>query len=197
MLLIRLIGFELKGLASVVLWITGRRHGVPPGATVVTYSRGQTAVLAGFLVVMVAELIGVEMLLRALGAPPPVRIAFLVIDAYGVLFCLGMMASCVTRPHVVSDGELRIRYGYYLDVRVPRDRIASVRRVDNRNERGTVAVADGVLVTAVFSQTNLVIELDEPVTFTRPLGRRASVRTIRFFADEPNLVPTVSSPHRS
>ncbi|WP_329086189.1 hypothetical protein [Streptosporangium sp. NBC_01469] len=38
------------------------------------------------------------------------------------------------------------------------------------------------------SQTNVVVELTEPVIVVRPLGRRAEATTIRFFTDTPDAV---------
>jgi hypothetical protein len=53
------------------------------------------------------------------------------------------------------------------------------------NESGMVTVANGRLGVAVSSQTNVIVELTEPITVIRPLGRRAEATTIRFFADTP------------
>ena len=184
-MILRLLVFELKGLASLGWWLARRRHGVPPGATPVSYSRGQTPVLVMFLFLLVLELVAVEVLLRALGTPSVVRTAFLALDAYGIFFCLGVIAACVTRPHVITADEVRIRYGGFFDLRVPRNLVATARQAVNRNERGTVRVADGVVVVSVFAETNLVFELTEPVLVRRPLGRLAFAWTIRCFADDP------------
>lgn len=182
----RLAGFEAKGMASLALWLTGRRHGVPPGAVAVGYAKAQTALQVTFLVLSVAELVAVELLLRTFGAPGGVRVALLVVDAYGVLVGLAVVAGCVTRPHVVSAAAVRLRYGAFFDLRVPRARIVAARRVRNLNERGTVRVADGTLVVAVAAQTNVALELTAPVPVVRPLGRRAETTRIRFWADDPD-----------
>ncbi|MBC6457904.1 hypothetical protein [Actinomadura sp. HBU206391] len=181
----RIMGFDLKGMVSLALWIARRRHGVPPGATPVSYSRAQTSTMLVFLFAMVVELVGVEILLRAFGAPVGLRAVFLVIDGYTVLIVLAAIAGCITRPHVVTADEVRIRYGAFFDLRVPRVRIAEIRHIRNFNENGMVKAEDGRLVVAVASQTNLVIELTEPITAVRPLGRRFEARTIRLFADDP------------
>jgi hypothetical protein len=101
---------------------------------------------------------------------------------------VAVIAACITRPQVLSDDELRIRYGAFFDLRVPRDRIALMRVARNFNESGMVRIEDGRLSVAVASQTNVVVELDEPVTVVRPLGERGEVRTVRFFADDPGLL---------
>ncbi|MQY06821.1 hypothetical protein [Actinomadura macrotermitis] len=181
----RIAGFDLTGMASLALWVARRRHGVPPGATAVPYSGAQTAMTSLFLFAMVVELFAVEILLRAFDAPAGLRAFFLFLDGYTVLAVLAVIASCVTRPHVVSPDGLRIRYGAFLDVRVPRERIASVRKIRRFDENGHVGVTDGRLAVAVASQTNVLIELTRPITIVRPLGARAEVHAIRFYADVP------------
>jgi glucose/arabinose dehydrogenase len=96
---------------------------------------------------------------------------------------------------VITADDLRIRYGAYFDLRVPHDKIASVRLTRNYNETGIVAVKDGLLTVAVGSRTNVTIELTEPLTVVRPLGRRAEVTRIRFFADEPGLARSPVAPY--
>ncbi|TDD14635.1 hypothetical protein [Nonomuraea diastatica] len=185
---LRVLGFEVKGLASAGLWIVRRRHGVPPGASAVTYAKEQTFVLALMLFAMAIETVVVDLLLVAVGVPGWLRYTVLIADLYGLLFGVLLAAACATRPHVITDDELRIRYAAYFDVRVPLDRIVSVRTGRNLNEDRMVSVADGQLGVAVASQTNLTVELAGPVTVVRPLGRRAEVTSIRFFADDPEAV---------
>jgi hypothetical protein len=192
----RILGFDLKGMVSLALWVARRRHGVPYGATAVSYSRAQTSTMMVFLFAMVVELVGAEILLRAFGAPVGLRTVILVVDAYTVLIVLAVIAACITRPHVVSADEVRIRYGAFFDLRVPREQIAKVRVVRNFNENGTVKVQNDRLAVAVASQTNLILELTEPITAVRPLGRRAEARTIRFFADDPRAAIRVLQPRR-
>ncbi|MEJ3745663.1 hypothetical protein WEI85_20520 [Actinomycetes bacterium KLBMP 9797] len=182
----RLTQFEAAGLVSLVLWAVRRRHGVPRGTTAVPYSGAQTSIMMFFVVASVIELIAFEVLLRALDAPDAVRMPILFLDAYGVVIMLGVVAAFSTRPHVVSASEVRIRSGAYVDLRVPRDRIAAVRRVRNYSEPGKVAVDGDTFIVAVMHQTNLVLELTEPVTAVRPLGSTVEARTVRFFADDPD-----------
>ncbi|RCG16800.1 hypothetical protein DQ384_40075 [Sphaerisporangium album] len=184
----RIIGFELKAMASVVSWVAHRRDGVPPGATAASYSREQTPMLLMVLFVMIVETVGLDLLLSAFDVPAGVRVPVLVIDVYGIVIVLAYAAASVTRPHVATPGELRIRHGVHLDVRVPRDQIASARSSRNYNERGMITVSGDTLAVAVSSQTNVTIDLTRPLTVTRPLGSQVDVTTIRFFADNPVTV---------
>ncbi|MGC9670742.1 hypothetical protein ACNTMW_29870 [Planosporangium sp. 12N6] len=192
----RIMGFDLKGMVSLVLWATRRRHGVPSDATAVSYSGAQSSTMVVFLVLAVAELVAVEAVLRAIGAPAGLRTVLLLVDGYGILIMLSIIAACITRPHVVSADEVRIRYGAFFDLRVPREQIAEVRRIRNYNESGAVKVNDERLAVAVSAQTNVLLELTGPVTVVRPLGRRCQVRTIRFFADDPAAAINALHLHR-
>ncbi|MEU7861028.1 hypothetical protein [Nonomuraea sp. NPDC049141] len=185
---LRLVQIELLSLVSLVLWIARRRHGVPAGATAVPYAREQAPILLVFLFVMIVETVGIDLLLRAIDVPDWLRVVVLIGDVYGILYCLALGAACVTRPHVVTPGELRVRFGVYFDLRVPRELISSVRLSRSYNESRMVSVADGRLGVAVSSQTNVLVQLAEPITVIRPLGGRAEATTIRFFADDPDSV---------
>ncbi|MBE1531602.1 YdbT family protein [Actinomadura algeriensis] len=190
----RIMRFDMGGLVALGMFATRRRHGMPPGAVGVSYSKGQTTTMLAFLSAMVIELVGLELLLRAVGAPEGVRLVFLVVDLYSIVIVLAVIAACITRPHVVTDGEVRVRYGVFFDLRIPREKIVSVRTVRNFNESGLVRAAEGRLAVAVASQTNVVVELSEPVTAVRPLGKRVEVRSVRFYADDPDLVGTRAAP---
>ncbi|MBP2703632.1 hypothetical protein JOL79_07440 [Microbispora sp. RL4-1S] len=184
----RILGFDARGLVSLVLWVTRRRDGVSPGAVPVAYAGEQVPSALILLFVLAVETPAAEVLLRALGAPAALRALVLVADLYSIVFCLAVHAACVTRPHVVSETELRIRYGVFFDARIPRELISSVRTARDDNEPGMVSVRDGRLGVAVGSRTNVVVRLAGPVTVTRPLGRHADVIEVRFFADAPHTV---------
>lgn len=183
----RVMSFDVRGMVSLALWIARRRDGVPPGAVAVPYSREQSPFVLLILFVTVLETAGTEVLLRGLGAPAGLRTVMLVLDLYATTAVLAIWAAGVTRPHVVTGGELRIRSGAFFDLRIPRPLIASVRIAHNYNERGMISVEEGRLSVAVSSRTNVVVELAEPVTAVRPLGSEARVTTVRFFSDDPGL----------
>jgi hypothetical protein len=190
----RILGFDVRGTASLALWLARRRHGVPHGATAVPYAGAQTATTTLLGLVMLAELVGVEVVLRAVGAPDALHVPLLVIDGYSVLVVLTFIAACVTRPHVVTADTLRIRYGVFFDLQVPRAQITAVRRVRNWNETGFVRVDGDQLAVAVSNETNLVVELTGPIVAVRPLGGRVAVRAVRFRADDPRAALAALAP---
>ncbi|GLW05702.1 hypothetical protein Misp01_08320 [Microtetraspora sp. NBRC 13810] len=181
----KIMHFDFQGVASIALWVARRRHGVPPGATAVPYASGQSMMTWVFIFAMVLETVALELMLQSMNVPTGLRVAVLVIDVYSVVFALGLQAGAVTRPHVVSPDELRVRYGAFFDLRVPRELITSVQTARSFNETGMVTAADGRVTVAISSRINVVVHLSEPVPVTRPLGRRTEATTIRFYADDP------------
>ncbi|WP_406860618.1 hypothetical protein ABZO31_09225 [Streptomyces sp. HUAS MG47] len=174
---LRIIGHELKLMASLVLWAARRRVGVPAGDRAFAHARDQAALMYGFAFVCLVETVGMSYLLADL---PVVHAIVLVLDVYTVLFVLGLHAASVTRPHVLSDGELRLRQAAHVDVRVPLDRIASIRQESLFTHEKT----EGELNLAVGSQTSVTVELTEAVDAPRLLGGARPVRVLRFHADD-------------
>ncbi|MFE9553285.1 hypothetical protein ACFYOD_07350 [Streptomyces sp. NPDC006703] len=175
----RLAVHELRVFAGFGLWITGRRHQVRPSDRAFGYAAPQAATVYGLTFVCVVETVGVSFMVRDW---PTVHAALLVFDLYTVLLVLGMQAAAVTRPHVLSVDTLRLRRGAQVDLTIPLAHIISVRK-ELRFPDGK-ATPQEVLDLSVGSQTSLTVELTEPVTHVRLLGKRQQVRTVRFHADE-------------
>ncbi|MFI6770009.1 hypothetical protein [Streptomyces sp. NPDC050355] len=172
-----LAAYEGRWLVSLGWWVARRRIGVAPGDRAMPYAGAQAALVYGLTFVCVVETVGLHVML---GGVPVAREVILVLDVYTVLMMLGFQAAAVTRPHVLGDGELRLREGARRELRIPLERIASV-RYDLRfgKEGGT-----GVVALAVGGQTSVTVELAEPVETATLLGRRETVRTVRFHADD-------------
>ncbi|MGW2150567.1 hypothetical protein ACWCOT_40095 [Nonomuraea bangladeshensis] len=176
---------ERRNLASFALWVRRRQDGVPPDGVALAYAKNQRPLLLMLLFAVAVQAVALEWMLAASDASADLRAIVMVADVYQLLFVLALGAASATRPHVVTAEELRIRYGAYFDVRVPRELIASVKISRNYDARGVIAVADGHLTVGVDAQTNLIVNLTAPITVTRPLGRREHITTIRFYADDP------------
>jgi hypothetical protein len=178
-----LIRHELRLLASLWLWAVRRTHGAVAGGSVFGYARGQGAMMAGFAFVCVVESVMMSVLLRDW---PAVHHVVLLLDVYTVVIVIGLHAASVVRPHVLDPaaGTLRIRRAVHVDVRIPLERIASVRR----ELRATHERADGELDLAVGSQTSVTVELAEPVAHVSFFGRRREVRVVRCHADDPGAL---------
>ncbi|MCC0100410.1 hypothetical protein K7B10_37680 [Streptomyces flavotricini] len=180
-----LAAHEGRWMASLGLWVARRSHGVGEADIPVGYARAQAPTAYGLVFVFVVETVGVSFMLAAY---PVAHLVMLLLDLYTVLLVLGLHAAAVTRPHVVGSGELRVRRGARLDLRIPLERIASARydlRFPDANKS-----EDGVLDVAIASQTSITIELAQPVTTVSLLGQRTQVHTVRCHADEPQAAVT-------
>ncbi|MEU4462255.1 hypothetical protein AB0G20_00785 [Streptomyces sp. NPDC024017] len=173
-----LVRHEVRLLASLALWVARRTHGTTSGSAF-GYARGQGAMMAGFAFVCLVETVALSVLLRDW---PAVHAVVLFLDVYTIVFVVALHASSVVRPHVldVGRGVLRIRRYVHVDLCVPLERIASVRR----ELRMTHERADGELDVEVGSQTSVTLELTEPVTHVGFFGRSREVRVVRFHADD-------------
>jgi hypothetical protein len=181
---LKLMIHEFSLFASTLRLLTGRwRQGVRDGDMAVPYASGGAALLLVF-----AYACAVETVVLAFVIPwPVVRDIALVLDVWGVYFIIALFASCVVRPHVIHpDGSLRLRYGALLDIRIPAQEITAV-RVERRSARGKLAAvdADGCAALSMGGQTTVTVQLARPVAFTRPLGKPACARTVRFYAADP------------
>ncbi|MFI7017021.1 hypothetical protein [Streptomyces sp. NPDC050164] len=173
-----LVRHEVRLLVSLVLWVVRRTDGTRSGRAF-GYARGQGAMMLGFGFVCLVETVAMSVLLRDW---PTAHAVLLFLDVYGIVIVVALHASSVVRPHVLDpdDGSLRIRRYIHVDLRVPLERIASVRR----ELRMTHERADGELNVEVGSQTTVTLELTEPVTHVTFFGRRREVRVVRFHADD-------------
>ncbi|WP_031476451.1 hypothetical protein [Streptomyces bicolor] len=172
-----LLRHELRLLASIGLWVARRRHGLGGGSTGFGYSRGQTTMMLGFGFVIVVESIMMSLLLRNY---PAVQRAWFMLDMYTLLIIIGMHAASVVRPHVVAADSLRVRRAAHVDLRIPLEKIAHVRR----ELRHTHERAEGELNLPIAAQTTVTLELTEPVAHFTFLGRHKDIRLVRFHADD-------------
>lgn len=167
---------ELRLLVSLVMWVARRRHGVGDGAAF-GYARGQGAVMFGFAFVCVVESVTMSVLLRDY---PGVHRVVLLLDVYTIVLVVALHAASVVRPHVLDAGCLRVRRAAHVDLRIPLEKIAHVRReLRTSHERG-----EGELDVVVGAQTSVTLELTEAVPHFTFLGRRRDVRLVRFHADD-------------
>ncbi len=179
-----LLRHELRLVVSLWLWVARRRHGLGDGggdgdggATGFGYSRGQGTMMLGFGFVIVIESVMMSLLLRDY---PAVQRAWFMMDMYTLLIVVGMHAASVVRPHVLDAGFLRVRRAAHVDLRIPLEKIARMRR----ELRTTHERADGELNLAIGAQTTVTLELTEPVAHFTFLGRRRDIHLVRFHADD-------------
>ncbi|WP_405537958.1 hypothetical protein OG787_35485 [Streptomyces sp. NBC_00075] len=174
-----LVRHEGRLLMSLVLWLTRRRHGTGDGGQAFGYARGQGATMFAFAFVCVVETVAMFVLLRDW---PILHWIVFVLDVYTVEFVIGLHAASVVRPHVLdlNSRSLHVRYAAHVDLRIPLEKISTVRR----ELRTTHQRTEGELSLAIGSQTTITLELIEPVAHFTFFGRRRDVRLVRFHADD-------------
>ncbi|GGK72811.1 hypothetical protein Ppa06_31170 [Planomonospora parontospora subsp. parontospora] len=176
-----LVRHQRRTITSLLLWPTGGRHGVREGDRVFGYLRGEVPVMLAMLFVLVLEGAAMAFLIPW----PVVHLAVLVLHVCLVAQVLGSVAAGVTRPHVVSTGELRVRYGAAFDLRIPLHLITGVRLDRRVHDGGTVRLGGDRLEVVVSARTSVTVELSEPVPVILPLGRTGTASLVRLHADGP------------
>ncbi|HXV94638.1 MAG TPA: hypothetical protein VD813_15140 [Pseudonocardia sp.] len=171
--------FELGMWRSLARWAL-RRPAVEPGGTPFAYRGPIVAPLLVFFVLSVVEVVALDLIVSL----PWLRVVLLVLGVWGAVFMLGMLAAVTVRPHVVGPSGLRVRYGTILDVLVPWDAVAAVRRLRRSREGRTLQLDGATLHVLISHETTVVVTLSRPVPVTLPRDRTAEVTELRFHADD-------------
>ena len=157
----------MKGLW---LWVR-RRRATGPGDLPIGYARERVPLLF-----VLAGLLALEAALLGLLVP---WWWVHVLDVLAVLQVLGIAATLVTHPHYLTTDHLVLRDGRRVVLVIPRDRIAAV-RLDRKYHDGKTVQRDGdELRIVVGNQTDVLLQLSEPV---------GGARRVRFRADEPTVL---------
>ncbi|MGW6875897.1 hypothetical protein [Streptomyces xanthophaeus] len=178
---LRFLAHERRIMESLIRWLTRRPHGIGGADAVFTHGRDQAAMMYGLTFACVVETVALSFLLASW---PLIHTVLLVVDVYTVLFVLGLHAASLTRPHVLTGRALRIRQAASVDIQLPLDQIASIRR----ETRFTHEKKEGELNLPIGAQTSVTLELTEPVDAPTFLGAARSVTVIRLHADEPKAL---------
>ncbi|MEX5721771.1 hypothetical protein [Geodermatophilus maliterrae] len=181
----RAVASELGTWRSLARWVR-RRPDVPPGAEPFPYASAVTPVLWTFIVLSAVEIPLVDWLLPW----PSLRVALLVVGAYGLLWMIGLLAAMRVHPHTVDAEGLRLRSGASVDVRVAWEDVAAarVRRRSVEGSRTVVVAEEGerrAVSVAVAGSTQVDVELRTPLVL--PLARAGGqpVGELRLAADDP------------
>jgi hypothetical protein len=125
------------------------------------------------------------------------RIPFLVLGVWGLVWMLGLMASYRMRPHLLTDTELHVRNMARTRVVVPLDSVTQVRVADvDESSIRSVRVVDDALLVLVSGRTNLQLTLAEGTTISSPVGEIAPA-TVGLWVDEPREVAAMLRRRRS
>jgi hypothetical protein len=175
-----LIRHEFHILAALFRLVT-RRRDVARGETAIPYGDSVRILMIGLIVVSAIEVIVMELIVPW----PTIRLVLFIVGIYGLMWMIGFAAAVSVRPHTIGPRELRLRFGYLADVRIPVEKLASARKNLKGSHRKTLEYADGTVAVAVMGVTDVCVELREPHDVD--LGRRGihRISRIRFRADDP------------
>ncbi|MFC5339133.1 hypothetical protein [Leucobacter denitrificans] len=190
----RAVKVELRIYVS--LWrAIARKPLIPIGGRGFTYHRPVLTVLIIFMVLSAVEIPILDAIVHRW---LPVRIFFLAIGIWGLTWMIGLLCAFLTRPHTVSAEGIRVREGLELDIFVPWDEFASIRRFDTAVDpndpdriKGRVFVEGDETVCAVriSHETNLEISFERPTKIQlpglHPKGGTHEITVLRFWADDP------------
>jgi hypothetical protein len=187
--IVRALKLEILMYASIVRALI-RRPAVPAGAKGFGFHSSVMTILVIFIVLSAGELVVVDLIVHRW---VPVRIGFLVIGIWGLVWMIGVLCTHIMRPHTVGPDGIRIRNGLDMDAQVRWDDVESVAvRKQVYEPKTPRIIEDGdsrMLIIGVTNETNIEIELERP-TIVRlpgraPKGGEQEVSSIRLFADDP------------
>ena len=190
---------EITLYAALGRWIV-RRPDVPDGTVPIGYSRLVAPMLWLWIFGSAVEVVVLDVLLSRWWTP--LRVPFLVLGIWGVVWMLGMMSAYRTRPHLLGEDVLQVRDGIHARVDVRLDRIASLRTVDHELPgllRSVHVEGDGpgaILLVGVGSRTNLELVLTAPTSLQTPHGP-TTVARVGLWVDEPRKVAETIRRRRS
>ena len=185
----RALAYEIGMYRSLGRWVI-RRPSVPDsGATRFGYSVLVAPVIWIFIFVSAVEVVAVDLLLPW----ESLRIAFLIVGIWGLVWMLGLLASVKVHPHLISDAGLRVRYSTNANILIPWEDIGDLqnRRRDLEKSK-TVQIAStpsGTFMSVgVLKQTNIDIVLREPRSILLSKGASEPITEIRLYADDPKAL---------
>lgn len=174
----RAMEFEVAGWRSLGRLLL-RRPDVAPGDTPFGH-RGPRLAMTMMAALSALEVVVVDTLLPW----PSLRPVVLVLGVWRTVLVLGLLAGMLVHPHAMGPSGLRVRHGAGVDVRIPWDAVAGVRRVRRSRDGRGVQVEGAVLHVVAAGQTTVEVVLRHPFAVTLSGARTATIKELRFHADD-------------
>lgn len=170
--------------------LIARRPDVPRGGRGFRFDAASRTILIVFIVLSAVEIAVVDLIVHQW---PGVRIAFLVIGIWGLLWMIGLLCANIVRPHTVGPGGIRARDGLGLDVAIAWDDVHSVeiRKRTFPQKTPRLSEIDGVPTFAlpISDATNIQIDLEGPTRIRlpghAPKGGEHDVSRVCIWTDDP------------
>lgn len=178
----RVAGVLATELALVAYAVGGwfRRPTLVGGARSFTYLRAWTPLLAGLIVLLAVETLGVHLLVSL--ASPTIAWALSAVSSYGVLWLIGDAQAARHRPILVDSERLLVRVGLRWTVGIPRAAILEVRPARSADSGATRKP----LIASLDGNPNVRLSLAAPVVARGPLGITRSATEIMVGVDDPD-----------
>jgi hypothetical protein len=172
------------GLWRSLWWAVRRRRAVGPDDVAISYSDRFTVMLWAVCCLGGLELVVVHVLTARW---PLLRWSLLVLGLYALVWFVAFGLSLRQRPHLLGGHELRLRFGWFRDLRVPLDRLATVRTAVVSGHRRNLVVDDRQLTMSVMGDTNVELRF-APAVQVEVAGEPRNISTVALYADDPRAV---------
>ncbi len=177
--------FEVALYRSLARWVA-RRPDVPAGTMPIGYGQLAGPMMWLWIFGSAVEVAVLDVVLHRW--LPAVRIPFLVLGVWGVVWMLGLLASMRVRPHLLDDTHLVVRSGARTRVVVPLAALESVRGAGHEVPGlvRTLQEQDGLLLVGM-GETNLELTLATPTALETSRGPW-TVERVGLYVDAPREV---------
>jgi hypothetical protein len=172
------------GLWRSLWWAVRSRRDVGPGEVAISYSDRFTVMLWAVCCLGGLELAVVHVVTARW---PVVRWTLFALGIYALVWFVSFGLSLRQRPHVLADGELVLRFGWFRELRVPLQGLAVVRTGAVTGHRRNLVLDGTDLAMSVMGDTNVELRFDPPVEAEVAGGCREVAR-IALYADDPRAV---------
>lgn len=180
--------FELTMYRNLLRWMF-RRPSIGPGDEPVGYAQLITPVMSLWIFASASEMPLMHILLPWRTA----QIVSVVLGVWTLVWMLGALAGLRVHPHLMSESELRVRNGAFVDVRLPWSAIASVTTKEVgfpttlRSLQPLETDSGTDLRVGVSGRVNIQAQLRAPLVVPTRKGELA-VSQVSFWVDHPRQV---------
>ncbi|MEU0984715.1 hypothetical protein ABZ488_36565 [Streptomyces griseus] len=187
------VGMELGLMRSTWRWIR-RRPDVAPGQQPMSYGGEIRPIMWVMIFLTPLEIVAIELLLPWATA----RIVLLILAIYGTVWVLGFLGALTSRPHVLGDGHLTLRFVHFTSISVPLGGEVSATMARHSGYKKSVNIKDGILAMPIGDSTNMVVKLSNSVLVRpKPDAPEQEIREVRFSADDPRSALKIIQTHNA
>jgi hypothetical protein len=194
------VAYEGAMWRSLYRWTLRRTDTTGPGAVQFGYVGPVKPFLIVFIAVSAIEVPIADLIVSRLVPWAWVRFAVLAVGVYGLIWMLGLLAGLRIHPHVADDAGLRVRNGPHVDVSLPWNAVATVRRryrsLPSSRAVQVERTGDDVVVNvATGGQTSVDVVLRGPTALAAGKATEEAATELRLYADDPDALVALAREH--